>query len=128
MWIILIRLLLFIGAAVLAMFIVKILLLTLSKVFANVRDRLRRKVGSRVIVASVKRLADELEAERARGKNVRKIDELLAELQGEGVILATMDESGEIDDKEIEILKSEQMDAPLKNTLKRDGDLTMVEA
>lgn len=127
MWILLIKVLLILGAAVLTGLIVKVLLLTAQKLFELVKEKLRKAVGNRVLVAAVKSLANELEKERLKGKNTHKIDDILSELGSEGAVTAVVGADGEIDESSIMIMRAEKVDDHLNGILNANDGMMLVE-
>ena len=114
---ILAKILIVLGAVALAALVLKVLFLTLRSVLQKVRDRLRVSVGRKCFVGAVSRLAREVTLEAERNGNIHSVDEMLAELGEEGVVIADMDANGHVDRDKIEIISSREIDEKLENLL-----------
>ncbi|MBR6706892.1 MAG: hypothetical protein IKI84_09460 [Clostridia bacterium] len=118
------KVLLMIGAAILATMVIKLVLLTIKNLLLKVRDKIRASAGRRVFISRISKLAKEVTAEAERTGNVHKVDDLLAELGEDGVVLASVDADNEVKSDEIEVLSAEKMDAQLNNLLsKNQGEI-----
>jgi hypothetical protein len=124
MLLLLAKVLLMIGAAILATMVIKLVLLTIKNLLLKVRDKIRASAGRRVFISRISKLAKEVTAEAERTGNVHKVDDLLAELGEDGVVLASVDADNEVKSDEIEVLSAEKMDAQLNNLLsKNQGEI-----
>ena len=120
MLLLLAKVLLVIGAAILATMVIKVLLLTIKNLLLKVRDKIRASAGRRVFISRISKLAKEVTAEAERSGNVHKVDDLLAELGEDGVVLASVDADNEVKSEEIEVLSAEKMDEQLNNLLNKN--------
>ena len=118
------KVLLMIGAAILATMVIKLVLLTIKNLLLKVRDKIRASAGRRVFISRISKLAKEVTAEAERTGNVHKVDDLLAELGEDGVVVASVDADNEVKSDEIEVLSAEKMDDQLNNLLnKNQGEI-----
>ncbi len=120
MLLLLAKVLLMIGAAILATMVIKLVLLTIKNLLLKVRDKIRASAGRRVFISRISKLAKEVTAEAERSGNVHKVDDLLAELGEDGVVLASVDADNEVKSEEIEVLSAEKMDEQLNNLLNKN--------
>ena len=120
MLLLLAKVLLVIGAAILATMVIRLILLTIKNLLLKVRDKIRASAGRRVFISRISKLAKEVTAEAERTGNVHKVDDLLAELGDDGVVLAAVDADNEVDPNEIEVLSAEKMDDQLDSLLNRN--------
>ena len=120
MLLLLAKVLLMIGAAILATMVIKLVLLTIKNLLLKVRDKIRASAGRRVFISRISKLAKEVTAEAERSGNVHKVDDLLAELGEDGVVLASVDADNEVKSEEIEVLSAEKMDEQLTNLLNKN--------
>ena len=120
MLLLLAKVLLMIGAAILATMVIKLVLLTIKNLLLKVRDKIRASAGRRVFISRISKLAKEVTAEAERSGNVHKVDDLLAELGDDGVVLASVDADNEVKSEEIEVLSAEKMDEQLNNLLNKN--------
>ena len=121
MLLLLAKVLLVIGAAILATMVIKVLLLTIKNLLLKVRDKIRCSAGRRVFISRISKLAKEVTAEAERTGNIHKVDDLLAELGDDGVVLASVDADNEVNSNEIEVLSAEKMDEQLENLLRKNN-------
>ena len=126
MLLLLAKVLLMIGAAILATMVIKLVLLTIKNLLLKVRDKIRASAGRRVFISRISKLAKEVTAEAERSGNVHKVDDLLAELGEDGVVLASVDADNEVKSEEIEVLSAEKMDEQLNNLLNKYNRLFVV--
>lgn len=124
---ILISILLMLGAAQLAKFIIKVVLLKLKDLLTNIRAKLKEKQGTTVFVAEIGKLVNELKKEAEKAGNVHKIDDLIDQLDGDGVIMTEYDENGKLaNEDDLKIIKAEQMDDGVTQLLARNnGELLL---
>ena len=120
MLLLLAKVLLMIGAAILATMVIKLVLLTIKNLLLKVRDKIRASAGRRVFISRISKLAKEVTAEAERSGNVHKVDDLLAELGEDGVVLASVDADNEVKSEEIEVLSAEKMDEQLNSLLNKN--------
>ncbi len=120
MLLLLAKVLLMIGAAILATMVIKLVLLTIKNLLLKVRDKIRASAGRRVFISRISKLAKEVTAEAERSGNIHKVDDLLAELGEDGVVLASVDADNEVKSDEIEVLSVEKMDEKLNSLLNQN--------
>ena len=114
------RILLLVGAIFLATLVVKIVLLTLRDVLLRIKEKLRVTAGRRCFVGSVSKLAREITMEAERTGNIHRVDDLLAELGEDGIVIASVDANNEVNPDEIEVLSSKKMDEGLEKLLQKN--------
>ena len=122
----LVKIIMFLGIAALIALIAWIAKIVLEHLLEKLRELLRKRVGGKVVVTSVRPLLNEIVRQKEREGNVQALSELEEQLRGEGVITATTDEEGNVLSDDIEITKTKDMDKRIVDLLDRnDGALVV---
>lgn len=122
----LVKIIMFLGIAALIALIAWIAKIVLEHLLTKLRELLRKRVGGKVVVTSVRPLLNEIVRQKEREGNVQALSELEEQLRGEGVITATTDEEGNVLSDDIEITKTKDMDKRIVDLLDRnDGALVV---
>lgn len=123
---VLVKIIMFLGIAALIALIAWIAKIVLEHLLKKLKELLRKRVGGKVVVTSVKPILNEIVKQKEREGNVQALSELEEQLRGEGVITATTDEEGNVLSDDIEITKTNDMDERIVNLLdKNDGALVV---
>ncbi len=123
---VLVKIIMFLGIAALIALIAWIAKIVLEHLLKKLKELLRKRVGGKVVVTSVKPILNEIVKQKEREGNVQALSELEEQLRGEGVITATTDEEGNVLSDDIKITKTNDMDERIVNLLdKNDGALVV---
>ncbi|MBQ7704006.1 MAG: hypothetical protein IJT73_01045 [Selenomonadaceae bacterium] len=116
---VLIKIITFLGIAVLLGIILWAAKLMLSAVLDKIQEFLKRKVGGRVTVMAAKPIIDEVNKQIEQKGNVYALQQLKDQLKEDGVITAVQNQNGEIETTDdIRIMNSrDRIDPNLKRLL-----------
>lgn len=112
------------GIAVLATFVVIGVVLSFKKFLATLKEKLSKKVGSTVVVANMRRVAQESIKEAKKKGNVKRLNELQELVNSDEIAIVIADENGNFNEEDIEIYKTDEMEkiVPLMD---EDGSLVI---
>lgn len=122
----LVKLVMLLGVAALSAIIVTVAHIGLKKLLGEIRNYLSQKVGHKVFVGSIKGLVKEIHERAEREGNVKNVNDLLAQLEGEGIVQAHLDENGDAIEDSIKVVKTDEMDPMLDKMLTENkGELVI---
>lgn len=113
------------GVAALAALIVYIAFLSLKKLLGFIKEKLSKKIGNKVVIGNFKRVAQEAVKEAEKKKNAKSFAELQEMAEKEGVVIATVDENGQVNEEDIEIYQVDEIDSNIISQMDEDGVLVV---
>lgn len=123
----LLKLIIAFGIGALLSLIARVTYVTLKHVKEKLASWIKKKVGYTTVAAGVKKVAEQLKKDAEKKNNKISLSELEEALEGDGVMLANMDENGDIVG-DVEIVLGDEMDSRLKTLLASNDDCVVVTA
>lgn len=118
------------GIGVLLGMLVNLVIQTFTNLVSRIKDKLRKKQGIRVVVATAAEMARAFEQEAEKQNNVIKSDELekfFEEMGPAGTIECALHKTGAIKEEDIDFFKCSEMDEKFEQFMKAQNGVAVIE-
>lgn len=110
--------LLMIGVNAIMDLISEIAVLFLGWLFGQIRSFIKQRVGRRVFLCETEEIIRGLREEAQRNGNVADINQIIAQLDGQGVIKGDIDTDDTVD---VQIIKADKVEPKVKDLFRKNG-------